>query len=739
MHEYCYFGRVRVTRLQVTRVRGGPKAVAPHFLSLQTSQMPVQNKPIRAGIVGAGMISDIHLTGLQRLGIDIVGIADADPRRLQAKAIRYGITNTFASQREMLDAVTPDVVHLLTPPDFHAALCEEAFEAGAHVYVEKPMASSVEDCDRMIAASERAQRRLCVGHCLVYDPQMRKALAALRGGTVGELRHASAVYTFDTSRIPGFDGKGWYRQLGGGFLEDLAAHPASLLVELLGSWRSAHSVGGRSGEDDPREIAAVLEGEHVTASLYTSLVARPEEVSLELRCTRGTIRVNFSTMVMAVQKERAIPKKLAHGFKNMEMATQLATQTVTSTTQFLRKKLDSTKGIHTLIGAFYEAIAGGGPTPVDGASGREVVRLLRRFWPEAAPIRPKRWVLSQPDDSTSPKPPFRALVTGATGFIGTHLVRMLTERGVRVRALARNPARAKALSGPGVEVVVGDIGDPEVVDGLAEGVDVIFHLASVMIGPWEEFDRVDVGGAQALIEEAERAGVTRFIFTSTMGAYALAELRDGAVVTEEMTDDPDQVSPYSRAKLIVERMLMEAHSAGKFEAVITRPGLVFGPGTSPFLEHLPHLGSLRGDRYVVFGDGRVPLQLTYVGNTVEALWKCATVPEAAGQTFTIVDDAPPTQREFVSRLAELTSRPLRVTAIPRAAAYLIGAGVEGAARVARIKPPTTRRLLRGKTVKLAFDTTRAKRILRWAPEVSWQEGLRRAVDAASPRGALLGQ
>lgn len=698
--------------------------------------MPEQPTPIRAGIIGAGMISDIHISGLQRLGIEITGIADADVRRARAKAEKFGIKKTFASQRELLDATAPDVVHLLTPPDSHASLCDEAFAAGAHVYVEKPMASLVEDCDRMIAAAERAERRLCVGHCLVYDPQMRKALDVLNGGEAGELRHASAVYTFDASRIPGFDGKGWYRQLGGGFLEDLAAHPASLLVELLGTWRAAHAVGGRRDDEEPREIAAVLEGDRATATLYTSLAARPEEVSLELRCTRGTIRVNFSTMVMAVQKERAIPKKLAHGFRNIEMATQLATQTVTSTTQFLRKKLDATKGIHTLIGAFYQAIADGGPTPVDGAAGREVVRLLRQLWPEVAPVHPKRWTLSAPDKSSESAPSWSALVTGATGFIGAHLVRVLAERGVRVRALARNPARAKKLSGPNVEVVIGDIGDPAVAEGIAEGVDVIFHLASVMRGPWEEFERVDVGGAESLIAEAKRAGVRRFVFTSTMGAYALAELRDGAVVTEEMTDLPERVGPYSRAKLTVEKMLMDAHRAGAFEAVVVRPGLVFGPGSSPFLEHLPHLGTLRGDRYLVFGDGRVPLQLTYVGNTVEALWKCATVPGAAGQAFTIIDDGLPTQRQFVSRLADLTGRPLRVSAIPRPAAYLIGAGVEGLAAISRMKAPTTRRLLLGKTVKLAFDTTRAKRILGWTPAVEWEEGLRRAVSGEGENGAI---
>lgn len=388
-----------------------------------------------------------------------------------------------------------------------------------------------------------------------------------------------------------------------------------------------------------------------------------------------------------------------------------------------------------------------------------MIVLLRSLWPEPAPVRPARWALASTlDDGQHPAAAEHgavptsigvglsgngnrnggrgsrgpsALVTGATGFIGTHLVRSLAERGVHVRAFARNPDRARRLIGPNVEVLIGDMGDPEAIEGLAEGMDLVFHLASVMKGTPDEFERIDIAGGHRLISEAKRAGVKRFIFTSTMGAYALGGLRDGAVVTEEMIDSPDLVGPYSRAKLLMERELADVQRSGEMETVVARPGLVFGDGITPFLSHLPHMGTLKGDRYVMFGDGRVPLQLTYVGNTVDALWLCATSPAAPGETFTIIDDVLPTQREYVRRLAELTGRPLRVTTIPRPAAYLIGLGVERAAGMMKRKPPTTRRLLVGKTAKLSFDCSRARRVLGWTPRVQWDEGLRRAVEWAT--------
>jgi nucleoside-diphosphate-sugar epimerase/predicted dehydrogenase len=686
---------------------------------------------LRAALVGAGLISDIHATGLSRAGAQVLAIVDADERRAREKAERHGIEHVFTTQRAMLDAMHPDLVHVLTPPASHAALCVEAMEAGAHVYVEKPMASTVEECDRMIAASERTGKRLCVGHSLVYDPVMQRALTLLANGELGEVLHASATYAFDPARIPGYRNKAWYRHLSGGFLEDLLSHPASVLFRLVGDPRHITFVGDRRPAQASREVAALIDGARASAALHLSLDARPEDVSVTVRCTKGTLRADFSAMTLVVQRERKLPKKLASGVRNFETAAQLAVQTVTSTVRVATKRTDTTKGIHSLIEAFVAALRDGGVTPVSGSEGRAAIALARTLWPAPSLLatRPPRWVLSRgTDDATSSAAELpTALVTGATGFIGRHLVRDLAQRGVRVRALARDPERARDLAAPNVEVMIGDFADAAVIDGLADGIDTVFHLASVMKGTADEFERVDLAGGRRLLAESKRAGVRRFVFTSTMGAFKLGGLRDGSVVTEEMSDEPERVGHYSRAKLLMERELLAANRAGEIEAVITRPGLVFGPGISPYLEHLPHVGSFKGDRYTVFGDGEVPLQLTYVGNVVDALWRCATSSDAPGHVFTIIDDGVPTQREFVRRLARLTGRPLHVKTIPRPAAWLIGLGVETAAGALRIKPPTTRGLLLGKTAKLSFDCSRAKRVLGWTPAVGWEEGLRRAV------------
>lgn len=696
----------------------------------------------RTAIVGAGLISDVHVAGLRKLGIDVVGVVDSDFGRAREKAEEHEIERAYLTMRELFRDVVPHAVHVLTPPSTHAAVAEEAFAAGCHVYVEKPMATSEADCNRIIAAARKAKRELCVGHSLVFDPLMQRVRRLLESGDLGRLEQVSAVYSYDSQRIPGFAGK-WYGELPGGFLEDLAAHPASLLVNLLGIPREVHRVAVASPRGDVRSINVLVESERGSGSMFVSLDARPEEVSVEIRCTAGTAVVNFGRMTVTIDRPRAMPRKLAHGMSNLSSASQLARQTIGTGARVALGRADGTRGIHSLIEAFYDSIRSGSRSPVPGEEGRRTVSLLRGIWPdsERSASRPSRQYIATdgrllPGESLPPlerSSGGTALVTGATGFIGRHLVSELVKQGVAVRALARSLEKAQEIAAPGVQVVVGDLANPAVFPGLANGVDVIYHLASVMRGSWESFRLVDIAGARRLLAEARRSGAKRIVFTSTLAAYPTGELPDGTVVTEERLASavPASVGSYARAKIAVERILLEAAAKGDIDVVVLRPGLVFGPGSTPYLTHLPHLGVLRGDRYLVFGDGNVKLPLAYVGNVVDAIVRAGGTPAASGSTFTLVDDNLPTQREYVRHLAKLTGRNLRLTSIPRAGAHLVGLGVEGAARLARVNPPTTRRLLLGKTHKITFDCTRAREVLGWTPEVGWEEGLELNVEWAT--------
>src|SRR6516162_656583 len=145
------------------------------------------NQRIKAGILGAGGISEFHIKGLRRLdNVDIIGVANVNQSRASELAQRFELPKSFPSLSAMLDA-RPDVVHVLTPPDVHADNAIESLRAGCHVLIEKPVATSVEDCDRIAAAAAEAGKSVCVGHSLLRDPFVARAIEIARSGAIGEV------------------------------------------------------------------------------------------------------------------------------------------------------------------------------------------------------------------------------------------------------------------------------------------------------------------------------------------------------------------------------------------------------------------------------------------------------------------------------------------------------------------------------------------------------------------------
>jgi dihydroflavonol-4-reductase len=166
------------------------------------------------------------------------------------------------------------------------------------------------------------------------------------------------------------------------------------------------------------------------------------------------------------------------------------------------------------------------------------------------------------------------LVTGATGFVGWHVARALLERGHSVRALARDPAKLAEL--PGVEAIQGDLRDPASLERAVEGCGVVFHVAAdyrLWTRPPEEMYRSNVEGTRAMLDAARRAGVERFVYTSTVGCIGV-NTRD--VTLENLGDErseallSDMQGPYKRSKFLAEQVALEFAKDG-FPVVIVNP------------------------------------------------------------------------------------------------------------------------------------------------------------------------
>jgi predicted dehydrogenase len=142
---------------------------------------------VRVGLVGAGYVAAHHLRALNALSfVEVVGVCDRDRSRAEALAKKFRAGAVYTDMASMAGA-KPDVIHILTPPAFHCSLALAAMDLGCHVFVEKPMAESVEECDRMIAHAREKGVVLSVNHSDRFDPVVLQAIAVARSGAIGEV------------------------------------------------------------------------------------------------------------------------------------------------------------------------------------------------------------------------------------------------------------------------------------------------------------------------------------------------------------------------------------------------------------------------------------------------------------------------------------------------------------------------------------------------------------------------
>ncbi|HOX46529.1 MAG TPA: NAD-dependent epimerase/dehydratase family protein [Myxococcota bacterium] len=321
----------------------------------------------------------------------------------------------------------------------------------------------------------------------------------------------------------------------------------------------------------------------------------------------------------------------------------------------------------------------------------------------------------------------RALVTGGGGFIGSALVRALCVRGHAVRSMDLVDGGRGRLAGLPVEHVVGSLRDERALAGAVRGVEVVFHLAALASdwGPRERFFEVNAEGTRRALEAARAAGARRFVHMSTLAVHRFT----GHVGADEGVPADEDDFPYGASKAEAERHVRAAAARGGLEATIIRPGLtIFGPGdTTAFARMAPLLS--RG-LWVHVDGGRPLLCYSYVENLVAGLILAAGSPAAAGQTLILTDDVRLSWRELLGAVMRAFGARDRSLSVPGA---LLRASGEALERTflrlgVRSAPPVTRYRAALVSRNCHFSCAKAKSVLGYRPEISFEEGIGRTVE-----------
>ena len=290
----------------------------------------------------------------------------------------------------MITTEKPDVVHILTPPQFRKEIVAFAAKHGCHILLEKPMAVDANEAKAMIKAAQDAGVKLCPMHNHLFDDVVLAAKEMIALGEIGRPTYVESWYgiPFKEYKLVRKNKNHWKYQLPGSIFHDYLPHPTYLLQEFVQDAKvncTSAKYCGKTPDVDRDELRVMVEGEHQLGTLCLSLSTYPRFHFLKIYGTGGTIKVDFLSQRTVLLKEISFLPRAASG---MILALKGAwTNLKTFVVMFFRlltKKYDLLQGSERLIYLFYRSIAYDEPLPVTPEEGLSAVRFMDSVWKKSA-------------------------------------------------------------------------------------------------------------------------------------------------------------------------------------------------------------------------------------------------------------------------------------------------------------------------------------------------------------------
>jgi nucleoside-diphosphate-sugar epimerase/predicted dehydrogenase len=588
--------------------------------------------------------------------------------------------------------------------------------------VEKPLATSVEDCQRIQALADRKRLIASVNHSLLFDPQIVRALELIRSGKLGQV---VSVDILRGSAYPPYRGgplPPQYRSAAYPF-RDLGVHALYLFQAFLGPIEAVNAVWESKGGDPNLafdEWRALVRCRGGLGQFQLSWNVKPMQSQIIVQGTRGVLRIDLFLMFQALRGSMPVPKAIERVLNALTDSIQPLADVPRGVVKFASGIIKPYQGLHNLIGAFYEALDGERAPPVSLSDATAVVRWVEDV-ARKADAEHEAHVASLPCSDTAD-----VLVTGASGGLGGAVLRRLAA-GRKVRAFVR---RIPSEGLPGIDVVLGDLGDPAAVERAVRGARKVVHVGAAMKGGWEEHERATIVGTRNVVDACRRHGVEKLVHISSMSVNDWAG-GDGRTLSESTRYEPhpEERGNYTRAKLEAEKIVRAAVVEHALPAVVLRPGQIFG-GKIPLLT--PAIARRVGNRWLVLGDGELKLPLVYLDDVIDAIVAALDGPLVGGEVIQLVDPRVITQNEALA----VALPGARVMRVPRTLLFAAGRLSEPVLGTVGRKSPVSAYRLKSALSRVGFVSESAREILRWEPRVGVLEGIRRAAGGEPPPPAV---
>lgn len=344
---------------------------------------------LKIAIVGCGKVADQHVAAIHRIPeCEIVSVCDWEPLMAKQLGQRFGIARCFSDLTEMLEAVSPDIVHITTPPQSHYSLARQCLESGSHVYLEKPFTVTASETESLIQLAQRRGLKITVGHNYQFTLEMMQMRRLVSDGylggrpihlesywsyDLGDLRYASAFLA---------DRNHWVRQLPGQLFHNIISHGIAKLAEFLGDElteivATAHeseqlrNLGGAGVLDELRVLIRDKSGMTAFFCFSTQIKGLNQ---LRVYGRAGSVTADIITGSLVRNKSQSYKSYLTYFVPPLKSAREHLRNARVNIANFLRRRLYQDFGMKELIERFYNSVRLRGEPPIHY---REIILTAR--------------------------------------------------------------------------------------------------------------------------------------------------------------------------------------------------------------------------------------------------------------------------------------------------------------------------------------------------------------------------
>jgi len=692
----------------------------------------MSNPSLRAAIVGAGFISEYHVDAINRLPeVELVGICDLNEAAAKRLASSYPGVKVYTDLDQMLDEANLNVVHILTQPDSHAFLTKKVIAANCHAVIEKPVTVDSKEAEELAALAVEKNVKIAINHNFVFSRPFNDLARVLENQELGPIKSIRVVWKKMLPQMNFGPWNLWMLREPGNILFETGSHSLSELLAVIGEPPEINSVQARlpkalpSGSIFYRRWNISANAGPISIQINTAFDQGYDQHFIEVEGMFGIARADMENDVFTIDQPtgRAYDAERLH--VNLRGGLKRVKQAIRTYGSYALSKLMPVTGspydasMFNGINNCYQMIQGLGARKESSIEYAITIAKTAEAIQAKMPPDPTLDTTGAgiPDTVAEPTLDASVLIIGASGFIGKRLLLGLQEKGVKIRAIVRNPSSLVGVTiKDTTEVMIGDFRNQAIMDKALHNIDVVYHLAVAHANSLEGYLKSDTEPTKIFVDQCKAHNVKRFIYSGTIDSLYLGPGAGRVKESDGIDSKIKRRNNYAHSKSITENYLNELYSTEKFPVVIVRPAIVLGAGGP--IAHVGVANWFGLGRCSYWGKGDHNLPLVLVEDIAKGLISAMDTAGIEGNTYNLCAEPCLSARDYVAEVEKVLGSQIKAESSFYMSGYL-GDMTKWLVKLVARHPDSKRipsmRDWRCREQHASFDTSKAQEDLNWQP------------------------